>query len=403
MRALQVLGLADSGTNLVCEDPSTGEQFSVPCDDRLRAGARGDLSRFGQLEIEMESQLRPKDIQARIRAGASVEQIAVLAGSTITRVERFAYPVLLERASMVTRARKARPAIDGITAEASVEDTVAATLAARGHHGEVSWDAFKDDQSWILSLTWQAGRSENHAHWLFHPGPEGGTLSARDEAAAEIVDPALRILRPLRPVRQDAVPHVMLDSAPPTERNAGSIGLPRTTDLARSTHPAGSKLPVAQARTFPLPAASPALPAERMPAGTTERSTVDARAERMVEDTITDERTGVNLLSARQEISRTGTDSSTRGRPMAVGKPTPAVRPQPAPVAAAPTTVQAPTTVPAPQPAVAEVATSNTPDRGAGNPTLQQQPSSAKPARRGQRPAMPSWEDVLLGTRSAGR
>ena len=216
MRALRVMGLAESGKTLVCEDPSTGEQFSVPCDDRLRAGARGDLSRFGQLEIELESQLRPREIQSRIRAGATVEQVAALAGTTNTRVERFAYPVLLERASVAEKAQQARPAIDGITAAASVRDTVTATLAARGHDGTVSWDAFKDDEGWILALTWAVGRSENRAHWLFHPGPDGGTLSARDEAAAEIVDPALRILRPLRPVRPEPA-HPLSDPTPPAE------------------------------------------------------------------------------------------------------------------------------------------------------------------------------------------
>src|SRR6195952_2421767 len=137
MRPLRVLGLAESdqqaGQSLVCEDPTTGEQFSIACDDRLRAGARGDLSRFGQLEIEMESQLRPREIQSRIRAGATVEQVAAMAGTTAARVERFAFPVLLEPASVAERAMKARPAIDGITAGTSVGATVAATLAARGH------------------------------------------------------------------------------------------------------------------------------------------------------------------------------------------------------------------------------------------------------------------------------
>ena len=113
MRPLRVLGLAEGeqggvGQTLVCEDPTTGEQFSIPCDDRLRAGARGDLSRFGQLEIELESQLRPKEIQARIRAGATVEQVASIAGTSALRVERFAYPVLLERASVAEKAIKAR-------------------------------------------------------------------------------------------------------------------------------------------------------------------------------------------------------------------------------------------------------------------------------------------------------
>ena len=81
MRELDVLGLNGDGTRIVCQDPANGEEFSVAADEKLRAAARGDLSRIGQLEIEMESQLRPRDIQARIRAGASVAEVAKLAGT----------------------------------------------------------------------------------------------------------------------------------------------------------------------------------------------------------------------------------------------------------------------------------------------------------------------------------
>jgi len=328
MRALRVLGLDDgaqgAGTNLVCEDAASGEQFFIPCDDRLRAGARGDLSRLGQLEIELESQLRPRDIQARIRAGASVDEVALVAGTTSTRVERFAYPVLLERASMAERARKARPTIDGITAGVSVQDTVAATLAARGHDGEVSWDAFKDEKGWVLRLRWNAGRSENSAHWQFHPGPDWGTLSARDEAAAEIVDPALRILRPLRPIRADAASTMLLDPTAPTGSPA-----------SRSSHPAGSKLPTAQTARFGGSSTS----------GSMERAATAAR-------------TGVNPVAVRAQVARTGTDSSGRSMPLVAEQTTaltpnsPATPAMPA-IAAARATAAAPAIAAAPAPTAA--------------------------------------------------
>ena len=384
MRPLRVLGLADSdqrsaAQSLVCEDPATGEQFSIACDDRLRAGARGDLSRFGQLEIEMESQLRPREIQSRIRAGATVEQVAAMAGTTAARVERFAYPVLLERASVAERAMKARPAIDGITAGISVAATVAATLSARGHDGEVSWDAFKDDDDWVLALTWNAGRSENRAHWVFHPGPDGGTLSARDEAAAEIVDPALRILRPLRPVSASAA---ALDPTLPTEQPR------RVGESSRTAHPAGSKLPTSgsaarspDARASEHPLRRSAYSRRAWPTGWRSWPTVrrfgpvvrrhsPGSAERIVEDTITDERAGVNPPEAPNEAARTGTDSAGPARP-----PTMARTGGATPASSAP------------------------PGSSAPQPVRQ---SSAKSARRGQRPAMPSWEDVLLGTKSTG-
>ncbi len=340
MRPLRVMGLADNGKSLVCEDPSTGEQFSLDCDDRLRAGARGDLSRFGQLEIEMESQLRPRDIQARIRAGASVEQVALAAGITVARVERYAYPVLQERASVVERAVKARPAIDGITARASVAETVAATLAARGHHGGVRWDAFKEDDGWVLSLAWNAGRSENRAHWLFHPGAEGGTLTARDDAAAEIVDPALRVLRPLRPVGPQPAAGV--------HTAAGALLDPTVPTEVPADRPGGRA-----SRFGPPSRAVPAADAAQ-------------EAERMVEETITDERAGVNPAVIRDEVVRTGTDPSV--------DPT------------MPTTATMP----------------NTPSRSAGPARSAAPAPTVRPSRRGQRPAMPSWEDVLLGTKSTG-
>lgn len=394
MRALRVLGLDDgaqgAGTNLVCEDAASGEQFFIPCDDRLRAGARGDLSRLGQLEIELESQLRPRDIQARIRAGASVDEVALVAGTTSTRVERFAYPVLLERASMAERARKARPTIDGITAGVSVQDTVAATLAARGHDGEVSWDAFKDEKGWVLRLRWNAGRSENSAHWQFHPGPDWGTLSARDEAAAEIVDPALRILRPLRPIRADAASTMLLDPTAPTGSPA-----------SRSSHPAGSKLPTAQTARFGGSSTS----------GSMERAATAARTADLVERTITDERTGVNPVAVRAQVARTGTDSSGRSMPLVAEQTTaltangPATTAMPA-IPAARTTAAAPAIAAAPaRPSLPSAAGSRPADRGvtAGGGTPAEPVASSKSTKRGQRPAMPSWEDVLLGTRSSGR
>jgi len=447
MRALRVLGLDDggqdgAGTYLVCEDPATGEQFSVPCDDRLRAGARGDLSRLGQLEIEMESQLRPRDIQAKIRAGATVEQVAALAGTAVTKVERFAYPVLQERISVAERARKARPIIDGTPAGASVQDTVAATLAARGHDGVVGWDAFKDDQGWILTLTWSAGRSENRAHWLFHPGPDGGTLSARDDAAVEIIDPALRAPRPLRPVRPNAVSNLLLDPTVPT--SIGSVG-PVTAGAetagaetagvaagssrlgeaaSRSSHPAGSRLPAAQISRFGLPASAPFSPLDG--------SVSAGRPERLVEDTVTDERAGANPVPARAQIARTGTDSPPRAMPTAPAPGrAPAATPAATPGAMSATTMSATTRSTVTATAVvaatsgngtADAARGGTPAATAGGTgaaaaggTAAAAPggtgaaaagasaAAARSPRRGQRPAMPSWEDVLLGTKSTGR
>ena len=75
--------------------------------DELRVAARGDRTRLGQIAIEVESQLRPREIQTRIRAGASVEQVAAMAGVALQKIERFAYPVLLERTRTADVAQEA--------------------------------------------------------------------------------------------------------------------------------------------------------------------------------------------------------------------------------------------------------------------------------------------------------
>ena len=168
MRALRVLGLAEDGENLVCEDGTSGELFTLPADERLRAATRGDLSRLGQLQIELEPQLRPREIQARIRAGATIAQVATAANTSVGRIERYAYPVLLERSTTAEKARLAHPMVDGNPTRKNLEELVLATLADRGQDGNVQWDAYRDDDGWVVAVRWQAGRSENSAHWQIH-------------------------------------------------------------------------------------------------------------------------------------------------------------------------------------------------------------------------------------------
>ncbi|WP_427893209.1 septation protein SepH [Kribbella sp. GL6] len=107
MREARLVGLNQDGTQLILAMAETGEEFAVPVDDRLRAALRGDRARLGQLEIQMESALRPRDIQARIRAGESPEAVAAVAQMPMERVMAFAGPVLAERDHIATLAQRA--------------------------------------------------------------------------------------------------------------------------------------------------------------------------------------------------------------------------------------------------------------------------------------------------------
>src|SRR5689334_23963856 len=188
MRALRIVGLEDDGQVVILEDPARGERFQLPADERLRAAARGDNTRLGQIATELESQMRPREIQARIRAGESVEQVAAVSGIPEHRVERFAYPVLLERSRTAELAQRAHPVREDGPDVQTLGEVVAHSFGLRGHDlSDTTWDAWRgDDGRWIVQLHWKTGRSDNRAHWHFHPGAQGGTVTALDDGAVDL-------------------------------------------------------------------------------------------------------------------------------------------------------------------------------------------------------------------------
>src|SRR5680860_585654 len=105
MQELTLVGLSADGTRLVLVSDA-GEEYSLAADNKLRAALRGEHARLGQLEIQMDSALRPRDIQARIRAGESPETVASAAQTTVDRIMVFATPVLAERAHVADRAQR---------------------------------------------------------------------------------------------------------------------------------------------------------------------------------------------------------------------------------------------------------------------------------------------------------
>jgi hypothetical protein len=294
------------------------------------------------MSMELESQLRPREIQARIRAGASVEQVATAAGVPHQRIERFAYPVLLERSRIADLARQAHPVREDGPDVRTLDEIVSHTFGLRGQEYEhAEWDAWRgDDNKWVAALSWRVGRSDIRALWGYQPGSHGGTVSALDEHATDLVDGQLsRPPRRLGPVIDFSKPdagHPDIEEAP-EEPGAGGEPLGRT----------GGERP-GSSRT----AATSAPGVSRAGA---------ARA------------TAGGPGSAGQDPGRRATKTTT-GRGAAGARSAPA------------TERSAPS-------AQTEEETTDTPASA----------SSAAASKRGGRkskPVMPSWEDVLLGVKS---
>lgn len=150
--------------------------------------------------------MRPREIQSRIRSGETVEQVAANAGIPAQRVERFAYPVLLERSRTAELAQHGHPVREDGPDVQTLGEVVAHTFVVRGQdYSRATWDSWRgDDGKWVVCLRWKAGRSDNRAHWVFSPGAHGGTVTALDEHAEELLDPeGRRMPRTLRPVAEE--------------------------------------------------------------------------------------------------------------------------------------------------------------------------------------------------------
>lgn len=206
MRELEVLRVESDGQYVVCIDRETDEHFRIRADDDLRAAARADTTELGQIPVSGDAALRPREIQSRIRAGASVDELAQIAGVSVSKIERYAHPVLLERARAAELARASHPMdMDGPN-PATLGELVAECLVLRGEvPADARWDSWKaDDGDWVVQVSFYEGPDEQFAHWRFLPGSYGGTTDPIDELAVELTDPALS--RAARRTRLAAVP-----------------------------------------------------------------------------------------------------------------------------------------------------------------------------------------------------
>ncbi|WP_217211391.1 septation protein SepH [Streptomyces sp. AC550_RSS872] len=233
MPELRVVAVSNDGTRLVLKAADATE-YTLPIDERLRAAVRGDRPRLGQIEIEVESHLRPRDIQARIRAGATAEEVAQLAGIPVDRVRRFEGPVLAERAFMAERARKTPVRRPGENAAGpQLGEAVQERLLLRGADKDsVQWDSWRrDDGTWEVLLVYMVAGEPHSASWTYDPPRR--LVQAVDEEARSLIGESEDLAAP-----EPSFPFVPRIARLPRER-----GMDRALDTARPSLPAQASEP----------------------------------------------------------------------------------------------------------------------------------------------------------------
>jgi hypothetical protein len=211
-------------------------------DTRLRAVLRGDDARLGQLEMKMDSALRPRDIQARIRSGETPEQVAAAAQTTVEGIMAFASPVLAERAHVARTAQRAsvrrRPG-DSSSAGRTLGDAAELFFAEHQLHDEdVEWDAWRrPDGRWALVAQYAVEGRPRTAEFS-HDLPGRYVVAENDEARVligEMSAPSSRTAsgpRSSSARRLSSVPHQ--DELPLGD---DAIELVRDHDTAQDTVP----------------------------------------------------------------------------------------------------------------------------------------------------------------------
>ncbi|WP_250257704.1 septation protein SepH [Dermabacter sp. Marseille-Q3180] len=162
MRELTLGGLHENSDHLILLD-AEGERYTVRIDEALRAAVRRDASSVGLIQQNHSSALKPKDIQAMLRGGSTVESIAELAGMEVEHVKRYEGPVRAERDHTARRAQDFRTSKGGTE---KLIDVVEPRLRARGVDEDLEWDAWRrSDGTWTLQLTFVAGGRSRVATW----------------------------------------------------------------------------------------------------------------------------------------------------------------------------------------------------------------------------------------------
>jgi hypothetical protein len=361
---LTLVGLTDDQSKLVLVSDA-GERFTLAADAKLRAALRGDRAaraRPGQLEITMESALRPRDIQARIRAGESPESVADAAAMSLDKVMGYATPVLAERAHVAQRAQGASARRKGEGPARTLDDAVTDQLRARAvDPGTVDWDAWRrEDGRWTVVADFAAEGEPLRAEFLFDM-PGRYVVSHNDEAKrllGELPGPGSA------PARPGASPR-RLSSVPADEPPLGEDAIDLVSD-----DPAG-----------PRPASAPDAPAASAPTGVAAEAVEAADGEESTVD-----------LSASAAAVRGAGGAPQRGGVSEV------------PAADAATTGDADwiATQASDRPETAAPEQADQPLPGVGEPEAGDQPPGEpeqprKPARKGRRASVPSWDEIMFG------
>ena len=191
MQSLTVVGRENDLLIVVNE---SGERFSITIDQALIDQVR----RSPTLGRPSKQQTSPKDIQAHIRRGLTAQQVSDLTGEDISYVQRFEGPVLAERDYVVEQARNMLVGHASSDASSTFGDLVGHKLEELKAR-DANWSAWREESGWRVEVTFFEGDVEHKAQWMFDqrkhtltPLNDDATVLSTDEPISGPLIPKLR-------------------------------------------------------------------------------------------------------------------------------------------------------------------------------------------------------------------
>lgn len=423
---LRLVKIHDDGEHLVLKS-SDGTEFTLPIDQNLRTSVAKARRLQPARSRNGSGAFGPRDIQARFRQGATVEEIVEESGWDAERVRRYEWPIVAERAHIITAARSVLissidSARNGEGKAANLDEHIARQAQKFGFdENSADWNTFQQESgSWTISVDFNLSDAVANdlprgvifpARWNYNPANQGiyasnesaYFLMGRDDSSdaplpgighhethSEEAEPAPSVQTPARPVGAlaPALTAEQMESVRRAEKSAETLGQTgtrnvhsarerkladlleraRRASLEKSDSPTASQPPTEPVTPMP----SPEVPQEMPPSCSAE-------------------------VSQSEEKSAPVKDSSTQQASKSNGEETEFTAPVVADTNATSGNQQySPRENQQEQPGKDPSATASAPSAPEYEQKASEEQPPAKPARP-KRASVPSWDDIIFG------
>ncbi len=202
---LQLVGRMADGGAIELTDGS-GAKYSLPITDALKSTVTQPRL-ISVAPIDERPSFSVKEVQARLRAGESMPSISRTTDWSIEKIEKFAGPILQERAYVIETARKSN-----LRREVSSPTLDESALLQLSSHGvdmeQVDWNTHRNaDGTWNIVVNYPNIDGTAEANWNFELGNR--ILTAQDDSARWISGDA-------KEARPRTASHGFINSQDPT-------------------------------------------------------------------------------------------------------------------------------------------------------------------------------------------